>query len=512
MGSPRAWSCAPLTPAAPPPKTKKQNDMAKTGMHIRRCNVGSVEAHNKRTKGYIDGLKKAGANIYFFEELSRNNRSWVNPRYEGKTCEQIFKEMIEEYKALHKKHQAPALKDVTRINKKTGKEYTVAGWSPIREGVVPIKEDTKLSDFKPIEEWARGKGLDIIRIDMHQDEGYKDEETGNIKFNRHAHVVFDWLDHNTGKTLKLNEQDMRELQDVVANALHMERGESKAKTGAEHRDVEQQRIHADQQRIKRAEQKMQEMKKKLMDLANSIWGANYYGQDDYKEMSLEEVIESWQEDMEEMESEVKDSEKELEQANLSLSKTQKELDTTNSTLESQKRLISQINAQIKEFTDKLQNQQKEYDEKALKIAHFNAVLENYKEQQSILYEAARQKISVFGISAYELLANTAGELQQIYKKRAEQLHNDVNDAISRIVDFSHNAAKKGFSQEDYMVFDSVLGKENRESKARYLIKRAEEKIGFSSYMGKDIVHRDILDFARDNKVSLRTERGRGIGY
>ena len=88
----------------------------------------------------------------------------------------------------------------------------------------------------------------------------------------------------------------------------------------------------------------------------------------------------------------------------------------------------------------------------------------------------------------------------------------MNDAISRIVDFSHNAAKKCFSQEDYMVFDSVLGKENRESKARYLIERAEEKIGFSSYMGKNIVHRDIMDFARDNKVSLRTERGRGIGY
>ena len=155
--------------------------MAKTGIHIRRCNVGSVEAHNKRTKGYIEGLKKAGVNIYFFQELSRNNRSWVNPRYKDRSCEQIFKDMIEEYKLHHKKHQAPALKDVTRINKKTGKEYTVAGWSPIREGVVPIKEDTKLEDFKPIEEWAQEKGLDVIRIDLHHDEGYKDEETNNIK-------------------------------------------------------------------------------------------------------------------------------------------------------------------------------------------------------------------------------------------------------------------------------------------------------------------------------------------
>lgn len=535
MGSPRAWGCAPLTPAASTPSLiEKNNEMAKTGIHIKRCNVGSVEAHNKRTKGYIEGLKKAGVNIYFFQELSRNNRSWVNPRYEGKTCEQLFKEMIEEYKAHHKKHQAPALKDVKRINKKTGKEYTVAGWSPIREGVVPIKEDTKLSDFKPIEEWARGKGLDVVRIDMHHDEGYKDEETGNIKFNRHAHIVFDWLDHQTGKTLKLNEQDMSELQDVVAKALDMERGESKAKTGAEHRDVEQQRIHADKQRIKaqqqqisdnnrelsKQEQEIEGLKESLAEINNQIAPDSYNWEKDKNEgFQLGEMIEYLLDDVEEYENEALKTqqtlyakEKELEEVDFRLSKAKKEVDMINDTLESKKRLISQINTQIKEFTDKLQGQQKEYDEKALKIAHFNSVLENYKEQQSILYEVAKQKISVFGISAYELLANTAGELQQIYKKKAEQLNNNVNDAISRIVDFSHNAAKKGFSQEDYMVFDSVLGKENRESKARYLIERAEEKIGFSSYMGKNIVHRDILDFARDNTVSLRTERGRGIGY
>lgn len=330
--------------------------MAKTGIHIRRCNVGSVEAHNKRTKGYIEGLKKAGVNIYFFQELSRNNRSWVNPRYKDRSCEQIFKDMIEEYKLHHKKHQAPALKDVTRINKKTGKEYTVAGWSPIREGVVPIKEDTKLEDFKPIEEWAQEKGLDVIRIDLHHDEGYKNEETNNIKYNRHAHIVFDWLDHTTGKTRKLNENDMRELQDVVANALGMERGESKAKTGAEHRDVEQQRIYADQQRIKAAEQKMLDIKKDLADANNLICPKSYNWEDDQEEFELKEMVEYFQEDIEEAKNEALDAQKqlserqiELENTNLSLSKAQKELLAINSTLEEQKRLISQKNAEIEEL-------------------------------------------------------------------------------------------------------------------------------------------------------------------
>ena len=369
MGSPRAGGGTPLTPAATNQLIK--NEMAKTGIHIKRCNVGSVEAHNKRTKGYIDGLKKAGVNIYFFEGLSRNNRSWVNPRYKGKNCEQLFKEMIEEYKALHKKHQAPALKDVTRINKKTGKEYTVAGWSPIREGVVPIKEDTKLSDFKPIEEWARVKGLDIIRIDLHHDEGYKDEETGNIKFNRHAHIVFDWLDHQTGKTLKLNEQDMSELQDVVAKALDMERGESKAKTGAEHRDVEQQRIHADKQRIKaqqqqiednnmelsKQEQKIEDLKENLAEINNQIAPDSYNCEEDKNEgFHLGEMIGFLLDDVEESKNEALKAQKilyakqkELEKVNLSLSNGKNELSTINSSLEDKKALKTQLNGEIEDL-------------------------------------------------------------------------------------------------------------------------------------------------------------------
>lgn len=48
-------------------------EMAKTGIHIKRANVGSVEAHNLRAEQYLAGLKKAGRSVYFFQELSHNN-------------------------------------------------------------------------------------------------------------------------------------------------------------------------------------------------------------------------------------------------------------------------------------------------------------------------------------------------------------------------------------------------------------------------------------------------------
>lgn len=235
--------------------------MAKTGIHIKRANIGSVEAHNLRTKEYLEGLEKAGKSIYFFEDQSHLNQSWVNPAYEGKSCEQIQEELVELYK--EKIGQKPQMQDRVRVNKKTGKEYMVAGWSPIREGVIPIKEDTSLKDFWRVMEFAKEKGLNIIRIDIHHDEGYRNEATGETKYNRHAHIVFDWVDRSTGKTLKLDNKDMSEFQDIVAESLQMERGTRKEETGLKHID------HIEY-REKKAEAHTLELEKKISEQEETI--------------------------------------------------------------------------------------------------------------------------------------------------------------------------------------------------------------------------------------------------
>ena len=219
--------------------------MAKTGGHFSRCNVGSVEAHNERTQAYLDGVKAAGLPLYFFQNLTVNNTHWMSDRQEfaGKTCAQIFESLKQLY--TEKTGQAPQLKDRTRINKKTGKEYTVAGWSPIREAVIPIKENTTVEDFKPVFAWLRRNGLEPIRLDLHKDEGYEDEETGERKMNYHAHLVVCWVDLQTGKTANLKKDKMSEFnQKVLPDALGMEAGESKAITGKEHLSASAQRAKA----------------------------------------------------------------------------------------------------------------------------------------------------------------------------------------------------------------------------------------------------------------------------
>ena len=252
--------------------------MAKTGGHFAPCNVGSVEAHNERRPDYLESVKASGRNLYFFGELTYKNSSWVNPVYSEETIDEIFADLKQLYQ--RKIGQAPQLEERTRINKKTGREYKVAGWSPIREAVIPIKEDTTINDFRPIINWLQSKGWNPIRIDLHKDEGNKDQITGNIKMNYHAHIVVDCVDHLTGRTVKLTERDMSldGFQGICADALGMERGIPKTVTGAEHRNQWQQREWAAAQNCKKLETKfkglttmLENLETRKVDLLNEIY-------------------------------------------------------------------------------------------------------------------------------------------------------------------------------------------------------------------------------------------------
>ena len=205
--------------------------MGKTGINFERCNVGSVELHNDRAPEYLESIIKSGRGLYIFQDRTRMNKSIVNPNYNGLSCSEIFERQKARYK--EKVGQEPNLKDRIVVNKKTGKERVIAGWSPLREGVCPIKEDTKLEDFKPFIDWCADNGLKVIRIDLHFDEGYENEKKER-KYNRHAHIVVDWMNWSTGKTAKLDAIKMSEAQDIIAESLGMERGEKKQETGKEH--------------------------------------------------------------------------------------------------------------------------------------------------------------------------------------------------------------------------------------------------------------------------------------
>ena len=133
--------------------------------------------------------------------------------------------------------RAMQTKDRERVNKKTGKVTIVRGSTPLKEGVVVIKEDTTMEQLHKFckvcnERW----GVTALQVFIHRDEGHYGIPGDNAtwKPNLHAHIVWDWMNHDTGKSCKLDEKAMSEMQTVLAECLEMERGISKEITGKEH--------------------------------------------------------------------------------------------------------------------------------------------------------------------------------------------------------------------------------------------------------------------------------------
>jgi len=202
----------------------------KTGIKFKPCNVGTAEAHNRREQKYIDAINRKYGKTYFWTERTHLNESWRNPDYA-----ENLSDTLEQLKVLVKEKtgRAMQMKSRERVDRKTGKVKVIAGSSAIREGCPPIKPNTTIEDFNEFKAWLASKNITLISIDLHRDEGHIDEESGKLKVNNHAHVIVDWIDHQTGKSVKLSKSDCEEMQTVLARSLGMERGASKQDTGIE---------------------------------------------------------------------------------------------------------------------------------------------------------------------------------------------------------------------------------------------------------------------------------------
>ena len=258
----------------------------KSSIHIKPCNIASSEAHNRRTAEYMRNIGES--RIYVVPELSTDNEQWINPDFgtpELRTHYDNIKRMVKE-------KTGRAMQEKERERKgKNGKIIKVAGCSPIREGVLLIRPDTTLADVRKFgEECQRRWGITPLQIFLHKDEGHwlngqpeaEDKEcfqVGNrwFKPNYHAHIVFDWMNHETGKSRKLNDEDMAAMQTLASNILLMERGQAKAVTGKEHLErndfiikkqkaelqrIEETKRHKEQQ-VSLAEQELKQVKAEI---------------------------------------------------------------------------------------------------------------------------------------------------------------------------------------------------------------------------------------------------------
>ena len=164
----------------------------KTSINFKAAKSDS-EIHNFRKKSFD----------YIRKDLTHKNEYWM----EQKIADRIQK--IESY-----------------CKEKSGRKLQKNAM-PVREAVVVIKENTTMQDLhnlsKRLEEELK---IRVFQIAIHKDEGHYDKDTKEWKPNYHAHLVADWQDLQTGKTLKHQSFHYSKMQDLAAECLEMERGVS----------------------------------------------------------------------------------------------------------------------------------------------------------------------------------------------------------------------------------------------------------------------------------------------
>jgi len=243
------------------------NTTAKASDHVKPCNIEQSERHNRRDAEYIASLNPRI--LYVRTDLSPDNESYVAPDMKGITLQQHY----EAIKAMVKQKTGRAMQEKkVMVTGKNGKQKERNGSSPIRESVVNIKPDTTMNDLlkytdKVHERW----GIRAIQIHIHKDEGHYEnpDNPTTWKPNLHAHIIWDWMNHETGKSFKLGKKDMEELQDLAAETLEMERGKRKAETGREHLERNDFIIQKQENQIKELQNNIDQEKAEIEKMAKA---------------------------------------------------------------------------------------------------------------------------------------------------------------------------------------------------------------------------------------------------
>ena len=206
--------------------------MAQTSIHIKPCKVSSSEVHNKREKE-LD---------YVISSLSKNNEYWELEKGKSLTS------YVEETRCL--------------VKTKTGRKMQAEA-VPLHEAVVVIQDNTTMDNLKRIAERFRERfGITCVQIAIHRDEG-KDAQHLNL----HAHMIFDWYNHVTGKSIRTSKADASEMQTICAEELGMERGVSSSK---KHLDAQRYKAKVRETELFELEQAKVEAQTELQILNNDI--------------------------------------------------------------------------------------------------------------------------------------------------------------------------------------------------------------------------------------------------
>ena len=499
--------------------------MAKTSVHFQPCKEIS-EIHNYRKKK-LD---------YVRTQLTNKNENW----------------MWDSSKSL-----ADRREEIRKLVKeKTGRKMQSKA-VPLHEAVVVIDNKTTMDDLKKLGKiYQQRFGIECVHISIHRDEGHwvnrNGEDVGlkptdnptqeqiiegvTWKPNLHAHMVFDWYNHDNGKSWKTSKQDARDMQTIAAEVLSMGRGQESTKK------------HLDGLSYKIA-QKMEETEVQTICIRNLQMGANI----------LREQIGDNQEKLDEINRQIEDAErrrnaalkqaeelkeqlklgsdwlkeqqvrseeikqilanelKELENTNLRLSEGLDRLSGVYAEVNKQKAVREQINAEISDFTARQAQQIEEYNKKAQQIEQLNEGIEIAKEfdhRINTAFQSIDDSESLWGVKKYEAVQKECEKFNTELKNRCMRIEKLIEQAIECTFQCIKDMSRKAYTEQEVSVINAALGKQRREERAMAILYAAEEDAGVRHgyYAGCAIWERDLKAIARGESVRTELERGRGIGY
>ena len=217
--------------------------MALTSIHFEPCKVNFSMAHNLRkvVPSYVNKeLSHLNTSLY----AKGDDPSIRNLALREQQCRALYQEKV---------RQKPQDKSVF-----------------LREGVIVLDSNVTDQDIgKLMHAIAQLTGWIPLQIHVHRDEGHykyltaeQREQTEFIQ-NLHAHVIFDCQDKKTGKVIRVNKEQLSEIQDLTAKYLHMERG---VKSSKKHIEATQYRAMKVQEEIALKESEKQTLTNEVQEL------------------------------------------------------------------------------------------------------------------------------------------------------------------------------------------------------------------------------------------------------
>lgn len=499
--------------------------MAKTSVHFQPCKEIS-EIHNYRKKK-LD---------YVRTQVTNKNENW----------------MWDSSKSL-----ADRREEIRKLVKeKTGRKMQSKA-VPLHEAVVVIDYKTTMDDLKKLGKiYQQRFGIECIHISIHRDEGHwinrNGEDVGlkptdnptqkqiieGVKWkpNLHAHMVFDWYNHENGKSWKTSKQDARDMQTIAAEVLSMGRGQESTKQhldGLSYKlaqkieETEVQYIY-----IKNLQMKANILREQIGDNQEKLDEINRQKEEAERRRHValkqaEELKEQlklgsdWLKEQQVRSEEVKQSLakqlKQLENTNLRLSEGLDRLSGVYAEINKQKAVREQINAEISDFTARQAQQIEEYNKKAQQIEQLNEGIEIAKEfdhRINTAFQSIDDSESLWGVKKYEAVQKECEKFNTELKNRCMRIEKLIDQAIECTSQCIKNMSRKAYTEQEVSVINAALGKQRREERAMAILYAAEEDAGVRHgyYAGCAIWERDLKAIARGESVRTELERGRGIGY